>query len=165
MLPRKPVSPPLDTPSAMRAGAESALAFERIAGEFPLGTCIACWETRLNVTYRKGRCGGEICLRRSADKQWIYTEENNALPIWRGADGETHYDAPAALADLTLSEKLLIARLSATVAIHRLAHGGVASPGHVATSPKPVDPMAAALPRLPSDVAIIRVRRGGGWSI
>ena len=72
VLPHKPASPPPDTPSAMRVGAESALAFERIAGEFSLGTCIACRETRLNATYRKGMGGEKICLRCSSDKQGIY---------------------------------------------------------------------------------------------
>ena len=57
-------------------------------------------------------------------------------------------------------ENILIARLSVAVTIHRLAHGGVASAGHVATSPNPVDPIGDVLPRLPSDVAIVRVRRG-----
>ena len=70
------------------------------------------------------------------------------------------YDIPGALAGLTLAEKLLIARLSVTVAIHRLAHGGVSSTGRVATFPKPVGPMAAVLPRLPSELTIVRVRRG-----
>ena len=70
------------------------------------------------------------------------------------------YDIPEELAGLTLAEKLLIARMSVTVAIHHLAHGGFASTGHVATSPKPADAMAEALPGFPSDVTIIRVRRG-----
>ena len=38
VIPPKPASPPTDTPDAMRAGAESALAFERLAGEFSIGT-------------------------------------------------------------------------------------------------------------------------------
>ena len=131
VLPPKPASPPPDTPDALRVGAESALAFERLTGEFSLGTCIACRETRLNATYRRGRGGEKICLRCHSDKQGIYTEKNNALPTWRGADGETRYDVPVALTDLTLAEKLLIARLSVTVTIHHLSHGGVASTGHV----------------------------------
>ena len=70
------------------------------------------------------------------------------------------YDIPGVLANLTLAEKLLIARLSVTVTIHHLAHGGVASTGHVTTFPKPVEPMAAVLPRLPSEVTIVRAGRG-----
>ena len=105
-----------------------------------------------------------ICLRRRPDKQVIYTEKNNALPTWRGADGQKSYDAPVALADLTLAEKLPIARLSVTVTIRRLSHGGVASAGRVSTFSKPVDPMAAVPPKLPADVTIIRAWRGAAAS-
>ena len=94
------------------------------------------------------------------DKQGLSTEENNAIPIWRDADGVAHYDVPGALSFLTIAERLLIARLSVTVPIHHLSHGGVASSGHVATFPKPVGPMAAVLPRPPSEVTIARARSG-----
>ena len=168
VLQPKPASTPPAKPGAMRVGAEGAIACGRPKGEFALGTCLACRGARLNATYRKGG-GGErerekIWLRCHSEKQGIYTEENNAPPTWRGADGRARYDVPVALTDLTIAEKLIIARLSVTVAIHRLAHGGVSSTGHVATFPEPAEPMAAVLPRLPADVAIIRVRRGAAAS-
>ena len=78
----------------------------------------------------------------------------------RDSDGVARYDPHPAIADLALAEKLLIDRLSVTATMHRLAHGGVASTGHVATCPKPADPMAAVLPILPPEVTIVRVRRG-----
>ena len=144
----------------MRDAADRALSFERRTGEFALGTCGSCMETRLSAKYRKGRGGEKIFARRYADNHGIFTEKNNAIPARRDAHGMVRYDTPCALAGLTLAEKLLIARLSVTVAIHRLAHGGVASAGRVATFPKPVGPMAEVLPRLPSDVTIARARRG-----
>ena len=164
VLPPKPADPPPDTPGAMRVGAESAIAFERAKWEFASGTCLACRGTSLDATYRKGGGGGEISLRRYADNQGVFTEKNNAPPTWRGAVGETRYDAPVAIADLTPAEKRPIARLSVTVAIHHLAHGGVATTGHASTLPKPVGSMAAALPRSPADVTIIRGRRGAAGS-
>ena len=105
VLPPMPAAPPPDTPGEMRVGAERALAFERITGEFSLGTCVACRETRLNATYRKSRRGEKICLRCHSDKQVIYTDKNNALPAWRDADGGKHYDVPFALADLAPCRK------------------------------------------------------------
>ena len=54
VLPPRPANPPIDTPEAMRDAAERALAFERQTGEFALGTCGSCKETRLNAKYRKG---------------------------------------------------------------------------------------------------------------
>ena len=79
----------------------------------------------------------------------LLTEKNSAAPVWRDASGGKHYDDPDVLKCLTLAEKLLIARLSVAVTIHHLAHGGVASAGHVATSPKPVEAMAAVPPKTP----------------
>ena len=59
LIRRKPASPPPDTPDEMRVGAESAIAFYRTAGEFSIGTCIACRESRLGATYRKRGAGRE----------------------------------------------------------------------------------------------------------
>ena len=101
-------------------------------------------------------------MRRS-DKQGIYTGENNAPPTWCGADGEKRYDATVALVDLTLATKLLIARLSVTLAILSLAHGGVASAGRVATFPESVGPVATVPPEiaLRRDHYASEARRGG----
>ena len=44
--------------------------------------------------------------------------------------------------------------------IHLLARGGVASTGRGAIFPKPIELIEAALPRLPPEVTIVRVRRG-----
>ena len=51
--PPPPASPPIDTPEGLRVCAERALFFDRLAGEFAIGTCSAYKETRLNATYRK----------------------------------------------------------------------------------------------------------------
>ena len=69
VLPPMPSTPPPDTPEAMRNAAERTLAFERKTGEFALGTCGACMETRLNAKYRKGGSCGKICTRCYADEQ------------------------------------------------------------------------------------------------
>ena len=101
-----------------------------------------------DVPKAQGRHGG-----------FIY-RENNAAPLRHDASGEKPYGAQCVPKCLKMAEQLLIARLSVAVTIHRLAHGGVASAGHVATFPMPVEPMADVLPRLPSGVTIARVRRG-----
>ena len=101
-----------------------------------------------------------ICASFQKDRHWIFTERSNALLTWRDANGVVRCEIPVALADLTFAEKLLIARLSVTVTTHRLAHGGVASTGHVATFPKPIESIAELPPELPPDETIVRVRRG-----
>ena len=90
----------------------------------------------------------------------MYTEENNAIPLWRDPIGAKHYDVPDVLAAPTLAANLLIARLSVAGTIHHMAHGGVSSAGHVDTFPNPVELIAASLSRPPSEVTIARVRRG-----
>ena len=158
--PPRPAHPPPDTPEAMRVAAERALAFQRLTREFALGTCVACRETRLNAPYSKGRGGEKIFLMCSSYKKGGFTEKNNAPPTWIDAERQTRYDFPGALTALAISEKILIARLSVTAAIHHLAHVGVASTGHVSKFPKPADSIAADPPRLPPDVTIVRVRHG-----
>ena len=131
---------------------------------FAIGTCSRCRETRLNASYFRAGKEDQICRRCKLGKQGLSTEENNAIPIWRDAAGVAHYDVTGALSCLTLAEWLLIALLSVTVTIHHLSHGGVASWGHVATLPKPVEPMADVLPRphpkLPSSASDAGLPRG-----
>ena len=146
-LPPRPAPPPPDTPEAMRVSAERALAFGRIKGEFALGSRVACRETRLDATYRKGRGGEKICLGRYADTQGISTEENSAPPTRSDAEWATRYESPFAPTDLALAEKILISRCAETVEIQLPSRGGVASAGRVAAFPNPVDPVEEAPPR------------------
>ena len=86
-LPPPPASPPIDTPEGMRVGAVRALFFERLTGEFAIGTCVARFrETPLNATYRKAKGGQRICLRRQKEKHGVSTVSNNAIPTWRGSE-------------------------------------------------------------------------------
>ena len=91
---------------------------------------------------------------------WGFLQGKHRAPDVERRGGGARYDVADALTALKIGAKILIQRLSVTVTIHHLAHGGVASAGRVATFPKPVGPMEAGLPRLPSDVTIARVRRG-----
>ena len=107
-----------------------------------------------------GRGRGGFVSKCVGGKAGLYTEKNNAIPLWRDPSGAKNYDAANVLAALALSETLLIARLSLAVTIHHLAHGGGASAGDVATSPKPVAPYSIFLSMTPSEAAIAQVRRG-----
>ena len=159
--PPPPASPPHDAPEEMRVGAERSHLSERLNGEFSIGTCCACKETRLNANYRRGRDDRNIYFSVATNKiTGVFTKRNIAIPTWRASDGVVRYDVPSALAVLALKEQLLIARLSVTVTIRHLARGGVARAGNVATFPKPADPVAAVLPRLPFEANMVRVRSG-----
>ena len=102
-------------------------------------------------------------MRYSAMRE-VLQRKINAPPTRCDSGGNTRFDAPVAPTDLALTERLIIARLSVTETIHRLSHGGVARAGDVSKLPKPVVPIAAVLPRLPSDLTVIRARRGAADS-
>ena len=154
-----PASPPIDTPGELRGCAERALAFERLTVEVPIGARAECKEARLSAIYSDSKDGWVIApVARKIST--AFTERNNALPTWRDADGLARYEIPVALTDLTLAGALLILWLSVTATIQHPAHGGVASTGHVASPPKPIDPISAVRPRLPDETIIVSVRRG-----
>lgn len=97
-----------------------------------------------------------------------FSVENNLLPVWYegGWDaesgsfrGEARYDLPEELTGLSLAERLLISRLHPAISLQHLHHGGIASKGHVATFPRPVQQVANILPWLPESVEIIRFKR------
>ena len=73
------------------------MAFEMATGSFAIGACSRCSETRLNASDFRAGQEDQIPRRRKMDKQGLFTEENNAIPIWRGAAGVAHYDVPGAL--------------------------------------------------------------------
>ena len=55
--PPLPASPPIDIPEELRGFAERAPPVEQLTGEFSIGACGACKETRLNATYRDSKDG------------------------------------------------------------------------------------------------------------
>ena len=54
----------------------------------------------------------------------VSTYRNDAVPTRSDSATVVRYYLPSSLSDLTLAEKLLIERISVTVATHHLAHGG-----------------------------------------
>jgi len=68
---------------------------------------------------------------------------------------------PEEVSEMSDAEQMLIARLTPTVHVHMLKHGGIASSGHCFAFPQAVQEPATILPRLPREVDIIRVRRQG----
>ena len=106
-----------------------------------------------------GRCAwpGSCALPRR--QKGFRKKKHIAIALRRDASGEAHNDAPSVLPKPTSDAKLLIARLEVCMATHHLAHGGAETNCHFATPPKTMGPMAAGLPRLPSETTIARVRR------
>lgn len=68
---------------------------------------------------------------------------------------------PSELQDLTIVEQQLISRISPPINIHMLKHGGIASSGHCVTFPQQINEPATVLPKLPSEINILKVKRKG----
>lgn len=68
---------------------------------------------------------------------------------------------PSELQDPTIVEQQLISRISPAINIHMLKHGGIASSGHCVTFPQQINEPATDLPKLPSEINILKVKRKG----
>lgn len=60
-----------------------------------------------------------------------------------------------------LTEQKLIARISPSINMHMLKHGGIASSGHCITFPQNINEPAQIFPRFPKEIQLIRVGKQG----
>jgi hypothetical protein len=74
-------------------------------------------------------------------------------------------NVPAELSHLSLVEQQLISRISPLMYIHMLKHGGIAANGHCVTFPQNINEPCQILPKLPTDIQIICVRKTGNNAI
>ena len=66
------------------------------------------------------------------------------------------------LQDLTHAEEMLITAVLPILSIYRLPHGQYSYSGHVISLPQDVASFATSLPRLPSELDVVVVRKEGG---
>ena len=66
------------------------------------------------------------------------------------------------LQDLTQVEEMLISTVLPIMSIYRLPHGQYSYSGHVINLPQDVASFATSLPRLPSELDVVVVRKEGG---
>jgi hypothetical protein len=81
------------------------------------------------------------------------------LPIWYNENGDPQYRLPSELESLREAEKLLISLVSVYVPLHHLSMGQMGCKGHVCCFEKDISELCTVLPKLPSDVSVIRVVR------
>jgi hypothetical protein len=89
-----------------------------------------------------------VCFKCFKDKSTIkmFSAENNMDPV---------------ITSRILVEQQLICRISPAINIHMLRHGGIAANGHCVTFPQEINEPAKILPKLPSEVNILKVKRKG----
>ena len=111
------------------------------------------------------------CLRCSRDKQVpkMYSAENNMHP------GPTPTELQVSVLKLYLAiitkqfppqgltqvEEMLISAVMPVMSIYRLPHGQYGYKGHIINLPQDVSAFATSLPRLPSELDIVLVRKEG----
>ena len=97
-----------------------------------------------------------ICKECSSKSENYYIE-NNLLPIWYDEYGKIQYFIPDELNELTDAEKMLIQRVSPFIPLHHIKNGTMGIKGHVCSFPQDISSICNTLPRLPSDVTIVKM--------
>ena len=122
--------------------------FEKEQMSYSFNTCCVCNECRLNP-----KMFGNTCVRCAKDKKGIkmFSKENFMDP---GV-------LPDELKGLSVVEEQLICQIAPSMSIHLLKHGGIGASGHCIAFPQEINEPAQILPRLPSDINIICVRKTG----
>jgi hypothetical protein len=135
---------------------ESALKFESIMQQCTFSHCSICRQRRLGLQTADG-----ICMRcKSSKHKILFGHENKALPTWT-KDNEVMFDLPKELSNLTMAEKLLIQRVSPLVPVIHIKNGILGVRGHIVSFFQDISCITTILPRLPSEVSIVKVIRDG----
>ncbi len=120
--------------------------------------CTCCRRIRLNQDISKEG----ICTSCSKYKDPTYFLRNDALPVWY-ENGDTtnkpNFHLPSELKNLTLSEKMLIQRISPFLALQHIKNGVMGLKGHVCAFEQEINGLATILPRPLDDVNVIRVEQ------
>ena len=93
------------------------------------------------------------CSRSKASKDKYI----DMLPLWEDDNNVKQYHVPDELKCLREGEKLLIQQISMYVPLHHLKYGQLGAQGHIVSFPQDISTVCNILPRLPSDVSLIRV--------
>ena len=101
----------------------------------------------------------QICIKCAKRKDNNYFTQTKQLPLWFDSSGVARHNVPEELSSLTLAEKLLIQKISPFVPLEHIRQGVMGLKGHVCCFEQDISNVCCELPRLPTDVSIIRVVR------
>ena len=131
---------------------EAMLDFEKQCMNIKHNHCICCRMVGINLKINKN----SICEKCAKLKNPNYYLEKRQLPVWR-KDGVPIYTVPKELESLSHAEKMLIQRVSPFVPLHHIKQGVMGLTGHVCAFEQDIGELVQKLPRMPSDVSILRV--------
>lgn len=134
---------------------KEAFKFESKMLNLNLAHCSICHQTRIALSTKNN-----ICTRCKRNDRNMYGNENKALPTWIMGN-EIMYHIPKELVNLTIAEKLLIQRVTPLIPVIHIKNGILGLRGHIVSFFQDITSIARILPRLPSEVSIIKVIKEG----
>ena len=140
---------------------ESIKAFEEVCKSLHHYQCTMCKMVSLNLVlsyHDPNNIYVGVCNRCTKTKK-DFALYKPYLPTWETEDGTTMYTIPKELSCLRDAEKLLISQYLPYIPLHHLRKGQLGIKGHVCCFVQDVLNICTILPRLPSEVAVIRVIR------
>lgn len=144
-----PNPPPQSGDDRFDAAMDHIRAFEIQQMSYQINCCDVCNERRIHSKMHSAT----TCQRCFRDKNSVklFSFQNNMDP----------QIVPDELCDLSITEQQLICRISPSINVHMLKHGGIAANGHCVTFPQAIDEPCRIFPKLPSEINIIKVRKQG----
>jgi hypothetical protein len=119
--------------------------------------CTCCRQRRLGIRVGvNGFC--QFCQNEGRGFH-KYSQDNKSIPVWHDVKGRPHYELPVVLKDLTLTEKMLIQRISPFVPVIHIKNGTIGSRGHVVSFLQDITEICNVLPKLPEDITVVKVIR------
>ena len=115
--------------------------------------CDACKQVKLSMV-TKMVDGLSLCKECKDNKR---CPADFCHPTWTDKEGNIRFDVPEELSGLREGEKLLIQQVSPYVPLHHLQQGSYGSKGHVCSFPQDITHVCNVLPRIPSDISIVKV--------
>ena len=127
--------------------------FESKASACSYGKCDACKKVKLALATKTVN-GSSLCKECKDNKR----ESNDFChPTWVDEKGNLRFDIPDELLDLREGEKLLIQQVSPYVPLQHLQQGSYGSKGHVCSFPQDIQYVCNVLPRVPSNISVVKV--------
>lgn len=145
-----------DENNSMSSFVKQTLQFEENMCNISYNTCLICHQGRLNLAVKDG-----ICSRCESQRgNYTFCHDNKTLPTWMMGNA-VMYSIPPELKNLTLAEKLLIQRVSPLVPVIHIKNGSIGSRGHVVSFFQDISGICNELPKIPSEIQMVKVIRSG----
>jgi len=95
------------------------------------------------------------------DRIIILSYNKKVIPTWKTENNVVKCTLPLELQDLTIAEKLLIQCVSPLIPTIHIKNGVLGTRGHVVSFFQDISGICTELPKMPSDVKMVKVARTG----